>query len=118
MAEIENLFSGSEDVNRRESCTAVDEKLDDEVRITVVATGFDDASKAQPVLTPAAALEKNMPKAEPVETILTVEIPAVETDVVEQIRKEVKTEDAPTRAEEKLAADDPFIDILSIFRSK
>ena len=96
---------------------AVDEKLDDEVRITVVATGFDDAPKAKPVMTPAAALEQNMPKVEPVETVLTVEIPAVDTTAVEEIRKEVKA-DAPTRAEEKLAADDPFIDILSIFRGK
>ena len=33
---------------------AVDEKLDDEIRITVVATGFDDAPKSMPIMTPAA----------------------------------------------------------------
>ena len=91
---------------------AVDEKLDDEVRITVVATGFDETPKAAPVMTPAAALEKDMPKAEPVKAEAPVAEPvSVAAEAQEEVREE-----AP--APEKKKGYDPFDDILSIFREK
>ena len=100
---------------------AVDEKLDDEIRITVVATGFDDAPKSMPIMTPAAALEQQKVKAEPVAAPAPVlEIPVVEP-IDEVLVSEIKEE--PLQAEEpvqekKKKSYDPFDDILSIFRDK
>jgi cell division protein FtsZ len=100
---------------------AVDEKLDDEIRITVVATGFDDAPKSMPIMTPAAALEQQKVKAEPVAAPAPVlEIPVVEP-IDEMLVSEIKEE--PLQAEEpvqekKKKSYDPFDDILSIFRDK
>jgi cell division protein FtsZ len=100
---------------------AVDEKLDDEIRITVVATGFDDAPKSMPIMTPAAALEQQKVKAEPVAAPAPVlEIPVVEP-IDEVLVAEIKEE--PLQAEEpvqekKKKSYDPFDDILSIFRDK
>ena len=100
---------------------AVDEKLDDEIRITVVATGFDDAPKSMPIMTPAAALEQQKAKAEPVAAPAPVlEIPVVEP-IDEVLVSEIKEE--PVQAEEpvqekKKKSYDPFDDILSIFRDK
>ena len=100
---------------------AVDEKLDDEIRITVVATGFDDAPKSMPIMTPAAALEQQKVKVEPVAAPAPVlEIPVVEP-IDEVLVSEIKEE--PLQAEEpvqekKKKSYDPFDDILSIFRDK
>ena len=100
---------------------AVDEKLDDEIRITVVATGFDDAPKSMPIMTPAAALEQQKVKVEPVAAPAPVlEIPVVEP-IDEVLVSEIKEE--PVQAEEpvqekKKKSYDPFDDILSIFRDK
>ncbi len=94
---------------------AVDEKLDDEVRITVVATGFDEAPKAMPIMTPAAALEREMPKAEPVKVVTPVLEEAPAASVAEEVKAEAE-EEAP--APEKKKSYDPFDDILSIFREK
>ena len=100
---------------------AVDEKLDDEIRITVVATGFDDAPKSMPIMTPAAALEQQKVKAEPDAAPAPVlEIPVVEP-IDEVLVSEIKEE--PLQAEEpvqekKKKSYDPFDDILSIFRDK
>ena len=100
---------------------AVDEKLDDEIRITVVATGFDDAPKSMPIMTPAAALEQQKPKAEPVAPVAApvLEIPVVEPideELVAEVKEEPQQEEAPV--EKKKKSYDPFDDILSIFREK
>ena len=100
---------------------AVDEKLDDEIRITVVATGFDDAPKSMPVMTPAAVLEQQKPKAEPAAPVAApvLEIPVVEPideELVAEVKEEPQQEEAPV--EKKKKSYDPFDDILSIFREK
>ena len=103
---------------------AVDEKLDDEIRITVVATGFDDAPKSMPVMTPAAVLEQQKPKAEPAPVAAPVVPPVLEIPVVEpideelvaEVKEEPQQEEAPV--EKKKKSYDPFDDILSIFREK
>ena len=104
---------------------AVDEKLDDEIRITVVATGFDDDPKSMPVMTPAAALEQQKPKAEPVAPVAApvaapvLEIPVVEPideELVAEVKEEPQQEEVPV--EKKKKSYDPFDDILSIFREK
>ena len=104
---------------------AVDEKLDDEVRITVVATGFDEGPKAAPVMKPAAALEKAMPVREvqpeeqPVEVqpVVSVQPEAEETPVIEEAEQEeeVWEEAQPSK---KKKEDDPFDQILRIFGQK
>ena len=104
---------------------AVDEKLDDEVRITVVATGFDEGPKAAPVMKPAAALEKAMPVREvqpeeqPVEVqpVVSVQPEAEETPVIEAVEQEeeVWEEAQPSK---KKKEDDPFDQILRIFGQK
>ena len=100
---------------------AVDEKLDDEIRITVVATGFDDAPKSMPIMTPAAALEQQKVKAEPVAAPAPVlEIPVVEpidAVLVSEIKEEPVQAEEPVQ-EKKKKSYDPFDDILSIFRDK
>lgn len=94
---------------------AVDEKLDDEVRITVVATGFDEAPKAAPIMTPAAALEKEMAKVEPAKVAVPVVETAPEVPADNAVQEAVAEE---TPAPEKKKGYDPFDDILSIFREK
>ena len=104
---------------------AIDEGLDDEIRITVVATGFD----TQPTGTakPAAVVEDKPAEAQPAapaQSAAELEVP----EFVQKMREPAPTVKEPARAvaEEAPAAQpqkkkrehDPFDDILSMFRDK
>ena len=104
---------------------AIDEGLDDEIRITVVATGFD----AQPtgMAAPTAVKEEK-----PAEAAKPAEAqPAAELEVpefVQKMREPAPTVKEPARAvaeeapapqpQKKKREHDPFDDILSMFRDK
>ena len=104
---------------------AIDEGLDDEIRITVVATGFD----AQPtgMAAPTAVKEEK-----PAEAAKPAEAqPAAELEVpefVQKMREPAPTVKEPVRAvaeevpasqpQKKKREHDPFDDILSMFRDK
>ena len=103
---------------------AIDEGLDDEIRITVVATGFD--TQPTGMAKPAAVAEDK-----PVETQPAAQAQPAELEVpefVQKMREPAPTVKEPVRAaaEEAPAAPapkkkrehDPFDDILSMFRDK
>ena len=105
---------------------AIDEGLDDEIRITVVATGFDSqpTGMAKPV---AVAEDKPVEAAKPAEQAQ----PAAELEVpefVQKMREPAPTVKEPARAvaedvqpapaQKKKREHDPFDDILSMFRDK
>ena len=105
---------------------AIDEGLDDEIRITVVATGFDSqpTGMAKPV---AVAEDKPAEAAKPAEQTQ----PAAELEVpefVQKMREPAPTVKEPARAvaedvqpapaQKKKREHDPFDDILSMFRDK
>jgi len=105
---------------------AIDEGLDDEIRITVVATGFD--TQPTGMAKPAAVAEDKPAEAKPADQAQ----PAAELEVpefVQKMREPAPTVKEPARAvaEEAPAAaptpkkkreHDPFDDILSMFRDK
>ena len=105
---------------------AIDEGLDDEIRITVVATGFDSqpTGMAKPV---AVAEDKPVEAAKPAEQAQ----PAAELEVPEFVQKmrepappvkeparAVAEDVQPAPAQKKKREHDPFDDILSMFRDK
>ncbi len=106
---------------------AIDEGLDDEIRITVVATGFDNQPTG--LAKPAAVAEDK-----PAETQAAQTAPAPSNEIevpefVQKMREPAPTVKEPVRpvAEEAPAAQqppkkkrehDPFDDILSMFRDK
>ena len=106
---------------------AIDEGLDDEIRITVVATGFD--TQPTGIAKPAAvAADKPAEAAKPAEAQ-----PAAELEVpefVQKMREPAPTVKEPARAvaeeapapqpqpQKKKREHDPFDDILSMFRDK
>ena len=109
---------------------AIDDTLDDEIRITVVATGFDDnirdAKKFDDIFTsikqstekvsaePAApAIPTPAPAAAPVIPEEKTETPA---SVLESIKLTDPTPAAPKKEQEE--EDDPFEGILRMFRDK
>lgn len=110
---------------------AIDESLDDEMRITVVATGFDKQPTG--LAKPAAKVtEKDAPFQRPAEQTADkrpeppkddLEVP----DFVQKMREGIPrqsepshavAEDAQSAREEPKKKNDPFDDILNMFRSK
>ncbi len=100
---------------------AIDEGLDDEIRITIVATGFD--SQPTGMAKPAAVAEDK--PADPVPPVQNeIEVP----DFVKQMREAAPpakeqprpvAEDAqPAPPQKKKREHDPFDDILSMFRDR
>jgi len=101
---------------------AIDENLDDEVRITVVATDFE----AVP-LTPAAALQAEMnamsaaaaPAAAPAETVKTEKVPTPADFMRSQTSTAAAEEQPEASAEKKEEKEiDDFDAILSLFKNK
>ena len=110
---------------------AIDETLDDEMRITVVATGFDKQPTG--LAKPATKVtEEDAPFQRPVEQSAEqrpeppqddLEVP----DFVQKMREGIPRQSEPSRAvaedaqparEEPKKKNDPFDDILNMFRSK
>ena len=110
---------------------AIDETLDDEMRITVVATGFDKQPTG--LAKPATKVtEEDAPFQRPVEQSAEqrpeppqddLEVP----DFVQKMREGIPRQSEPSRAvaedaqparEEPKKKNDPFVDILNMFRSK
>ena len=103
---------------------AIDEGLDDEIRITVVATGFD--TQPTGMAKPAAVAEDKPVEPQPAAQAQPAELEVPE--FVQKMREPAPTVKEPVRAaaEEAPAAPapkkkrehDPFDDILSMFRDK
>ena len=105
---------------------AFDDALDDEMRVTIIATGFDSKE--------AANEAAEAPEAKPEEQPAAVEVPAAETPVeaqpaeettVEAEQPEQPAEPVPEHApkydsegEDSSISEDDFDTIMSIFRSK
>ena len=70
-----------------------DENLDDEIRVTVIATGFDKTPSPLPKVAGAAAAEK-------------------------PVLNEVKPIDAEAELKQEVEEDDPFDDIFKIFNKR
>ncbi len=105
---------------------AIDEGLDDEIRITVVATGFDNQPTG--MASPAVKTEDKPAEAQPADAPAQ---PAAELEVPEFVQKmrepaparepakRAVAEDAqPEPAQKKKRDHDPFDDILSMFRDR
>lgn len=92
---------------------AVDETLDDEVRITVVATGFDEDPKLMDT-TPVSMPQREKEAAQSSEP----KVPATEPTVAPTAEEAPVTEEPAPEQKNNNKGKDPFDDILSIFRDK
>jgi len=82
-----------------------DETLDDEIRVTVIATGFDKAPQAAPVPAAQPVQQEPVKKAAPVG--------------LEPLNFEKETQaEAEAEAEKTEEEDDPFTDIFKIFNKR
>ena len=85
-----------------------DPSLDDEIRVTVIATGFDEASKAQP----AVAVQ---PAAEKTQGLYTAAATAAAQEAQPAPAQPAASAAAPAAP---AAEEDPFDSIFKIFNSK
>ncbi len=105
---------------------AIDEGLDDEIRITVVATGFDNQPTG--LAKPAAVAEDKPAEAQPAAQAAPAQSNDLEVpEFVQKMREPAPAvkeapravaEEAPAQAQKKKREHDPFDDILSMFRDK
>ena len=89
---------------------AIDENLEDEVKITVIATGFDD-KPAMPKEPKAAPSQEAAPQAQTGQ-------PAAEQGQAPQEGQETQTEEEGRAATTKEEKDRAFEEILSIFNKQ
>ena len=97
---------------------AFDETLDDEIRVTVIATGFDGLGSANyyPTAAAAVAAAQEAPAAAAApETSAVGPISFDEDKAAEEAAKKAAEEAAAAEAKKEEIDDDPFADIFKIF---
>lgn len=99
---------------------AFDETLDDEIRVTVIATGFDGlgSSNYYPTAAAAVAAAQEAPAAAAPEAPAVGPISFEEDKAAEEAAKKAAEEAAAAEAKKEEIDDDPFDEIFKIFSRK